>query len=138
MRVGAAIWRSLFVSAPAQAHIANSHVIVRTRYLSRIFLVSKAIGGQNCAITSRKKKRMRPNHAVQIVSLWCVALIVGLLPLSAFATSGTWTGLAGDGLWFNPANWTPAIADGAGDTADFSTVDIQSDTVIQLGQPRLL
>ncbi|WP_193213135.1 autotransporter-associated beta strand repeat-containing protein, partial [Luteolibacter marinus] len=44
---------------------------------------------------------------------------------SVQAQSGTWTGTTNFDTWGNTANWDAAtVADGAGNTADFSTIDL--------------
>ncbi len=71
-------------------------------------------------------------------NLFC-ALTMGALLLAsqsaAVAASGTWTESTGDGLWSNGANWSGAIADGAGNTADFSMVDLDAAAVGALFAP---
>ena len=43
------------------------------------------------------------------------------------------------GLWSDPANWSNAIAaDGAGATADFSTLDLAGGSIVILDAPRSL
>jgi autotransporter-associated beta strand protein len=53
---------------------------------------------------------------------------------AAFAASGTWTeNSAFDGTWSSAANWAGGtVADGAGNTADFSTVDVDAAAVVAL------
>lgn len=49
---------------------------------------------------------------------------------AVLALSGTWTESTGDGAWSNSANWSGGtIADGAGNTADFSTVNVDAAAV---------
>jgi rhamnogalacturonan endolyase len=53
--------------------------------------------------------------------------------------NGTWIQPASGGLWSDSANWQNAvIADGAGNTADFSTLDITSTNTVHLDSPRTL
>jgi autotransporter-associated beta strand protein len=59
-----------------------------------------------------------------------------------YATIGaamrTWTNLAG-GSWTNTANWTNGVvADGTGVTADFSTLDLNSDATVALDGARTI
>ncbi len=61
---------------------------------------------------------------------------------AASANSGTtytWTNPASGGAWSNAANWSAgAIADGADNTADFSTLDITADNTVHLDSPRTI
>ncbi len=53
-------------------------------------------------------------------------------------TSGVWTNTAG-GLWNTAANWTNhAVAYGAGSTADFSKVNLTSDSTVTLDAPLII
>jgi autotransporter-associated beta strand protein len=61
-----------------------------------------------------------------------VLMIVLAWQLTAAADSGTWTESTGNGAWSSITNWNSGvgpIADGAGNTADFSMVDISSAAV---------
>lgn len=59
-----------------------------------------------------------------------------ILPGIAAAASGIWTSDA-DGIWSDPVNWSSGIiADGAGSTGDFSTVDITLDRTVHLDSSR--
>jgi autotransporter-associated beta strand protein len=70
-----------------------------------------------------------------------MALAAGVaLGTSQFATaaSGTWTNTSG-GLWDTDANWSGSVfADGSGNTADFSTLDITAMTTVSLNSPRTI
>ena len=59
---------------------------------------------------------------------------------SAHAQNGTWTGTASPGLWSDSANWSGGtIANGVGNTANFSTIDIPDGTFIAaLDTPRTI
>lgn len=59
---------------------------------------------------------------------------------SAHAQNGTWTGTTSPGLWSDSANWAGGvIATGAGNTANFSTIDIPDGTFIAaLDTPRTI
>lgn len=49
---------------------------------------------------------------------------------SASAVSGTWSEPTGDGLWTNSANWQNGnVADGAGNTANFTAVNVDAAAV---------
>jgi autotransporter-associated beta strand protein len=49
---------------------------------------------------------------------------------TAVGQSGTWTDADGDGAWGDTANWSGGtIANGSGNTADFSTVDVDGNVV---------
>jgi autotransporter-associated beta strand protein len=64
--------------------------------------------------------------------------LVGSLLLLAGASSlkagsGTWTNTASGGLWSATGNWLGgAVADGTGNTADFSTIDITANNTVHL------
>ncbi len=65
-----------------------------------------------------------------------VAMAV-LLTASLQAQDGTWTDGAGD--WGAAGHWSGGtIADGAGSTADFSTLDITADTTVHLESSRTI
>lgn len=53
--------------------------------------------------------------------------------------NGVWTQPNSGGFWSNPGNWQSAvIADGAGNTADFSQVDVTANNTVHLDSPRTL
>jgi autotransporter-associated beta strand protein len=57
---------------------------------------------------------------------------------SAVADSGTWTNDA-SGSWSNLNNWSGSIiADGSGNTADFSTIDISADRTVTVDTSRTI
>lgn len=61
-----------------------------------------------------------------------------LLTTGAFAQSGSWTNQA-DSVWSAPTNWLNAIvADGSGNTANFSTIDSTVTNTIILDSSRTL
>lgn len=65
-----------------------------------------------------------------------LAAAVFVRALSANADSGAWTNLAG-GDWGDAANWgSGVIADGDGNTADFSTIDLTTDVRVCLDSAR--
>ena len=69
-----------------------------------------------------------------------VAVCLMAIPGVALAASGTWT-LDGSALWDDAvtAPWSGGIvADGAGNTADFSTIDITADVSVSLNAPRTI
>jgi autotransporter-associated beta strand protein len=97
--------------------------------------------------------KSRPQRAQQqIMSLvgnrcWTQSMVMKLLVLlaisaPALAGDGTWTrNNAGDasGAWNVAGNWASTnIADGAGFTADFSTIDITTLSTVSLGEPRVI
>ena len=52
---------------------------------------------------------------------------------------GTWSQLASGGLWSGGSNWLGgAVANGAGNTADFSALNISGTNVVRLDSPRTL
>ena len=65
-----------------------------------------------------------------------LALLLVIDP--ARAADGVWNGST-DNLWSTPANWNGGnIADGAGFSADFNSLDIGSDRVVSLDSDRSL
>ncbi len=66
------------------------------------------------------------------------AVMFGLVAQSAFAASGVWTNdVSGD--WGNTNNWLGGIvADGAGNTGDFSAVDLAGDLAVTLDAPHTI
>ncbi len=85
------------------------------------------------------RKRRRPTPLAQTIAI----LLAGatLVP-SAGAADGTWIKLLGgsaSGLWSDALSWAGGqIADGAGATANFSTVDLTLNSDIQLDTPRTI
>ena len=58
--------------------------------------------------------------------------------ISTPAASGTWTNGNG-GSWTNTANWGAAtIADGSGNTANFTTLNLPSDVTVTLDGPHTI
>jgi autotransporter-associated beta strand protein/YVTN family beta-propeller protein len=65
-----------------------------------------------------------------------VAIVCCGWPLAARAASGTWTNLHG-GSWSDAGNWNAGvIADGAGSTANFTTLSLPADIVVTLDGAR--
>ena len=89
---------------------------------------------KNHSITMKNKKHSIVGNCT--LTLLCAALINH----SAQAASGTWN-LDGNSVW-NVATdppWAGAIiADGTGDTADFSTIDITADRTVSLDTARTI
>lgn len=79
-----------------------------------------------------------PSGALSRASLLACASLCAVS--TAQAANGTWTGTTTPGLWSDTANWSSAIiADGAGSTADFSTLDLPDGLFITaLDTPRTL
>jgi fibronectin-binding autotransporter adhesin len=64
--------------------------------------------------------------------------IVAICPADVDADSGTWI-TNGNGLWSADANWDSGIvADGSGNTADFSTISITGNRTVNLDSPRTI
>lgn len=80
------------------------------------------------------------SRLASIILFVLIALAVVLAPQAGHAASGTWTNIVSGGLWSASANWTNGIvADGSGNTADFSSVNITTDpTVVQLDSARTI
>ncbi|MET0650461.1 MAG: Ig-like domain-containing protein, partial [Pyrinomonadaceae bacterium] len=53
--------------------------------------------------------------------------------------SGTWSQLVSGGLWSGSSNWlNGAVANGAGNTANFNALDISGTNLVRLDSPRVL
>lgn len=67
-----------------------------------------------------------------------VTNVINAVSASVPSGNGTWTADA-DGNWSDAANWSNgAVADGAGSTADFSTLDITADRTVTLDSSRTI
>ena len=65
-----------------------------------------------------------------------IALVVSAQ--AALAANGTWTNKI-SGLWSGTTNWlSGSVADGSGNTADFSTIDIPSDVTVNVDTARTI
>ncbi len=72
----------------------------------------------------------------RILTKVVVMFMATILAVSAQATDGTWTSLAG-GAWSTTGNWAgSAVADGTNAVADFSTLNITADAVVNSDAPR--
>src|SRR4051812_60906 len=58
-------------------------------------------------------KTFRAGRSQWNVAPVLAAMVVGMLATGVFAASQTWTGLAGDGLWITPGNWSGNAPPGA-------------------------
>src|SRR5262245_32491656 len=64
----------------------------------------------------------------------CWLLLTGTL--TSHAASGTWTNLTSS-IWGDATNWlNGVVADGTGDTADFSTINLPGDVTVSLDTTR--
>lgn len=81
----------------------------------------------------------RPAGRVPAPLRWLAGLLAAAtLPAQLFAASGTFTNVTG-GSWASSANWNNAvIADGANNTADFSTLDLTATTTVTLDGARTI
>ena len=68
-----------------------------------------------------------------LVPTFIGALAVVMVP-NGVAQAQTWISTAG-GDYFVPGNWSGGVAQGAGATADFNTLDITSDLLVTLNSP---
>lgn len=80
---------------------------------------------------------MSPRLNLRIALL--AAIASSGLAVSTHAADGTWTALSGgsaSGTWSVPGNWaSTVVADGAGFTADFNTLDITAASTVTLTAP---
>jgi len=68
-----------------------------------------------------------------------VAIIFALAEITAQAANGTYVNTTSGGLWSSSGNWSSGvIANGAGFTADFSTINITADNTVHLDSARTL
>src|SRR5262249_23622662 len=59
-------------------------------------------------------------------------------PVTVFTTSGTWIADASD-IWSQTSDWSgSAVASGASQSADFSTINITADRTVTLDSPRTI
>ncbi|MFT5241391.1 MAG: autotransporter-associated beta strand protein, partial [Kiritimatiellia bacterium] len=76
------------------------------------------------------------NVKKKLTSMLMLSVLV--LPGRSIAQSGTWTTNAA-GSWTNTTNWSAGtIADGSGQTADFSTIDITDDRTVSIDSFRTI
>src|SRR5690349_12123647 len=85
--------------------------------------------------TAKHKKK----QAVEMVVLATLMLVA---TAGLHAQNGTWTNLvsgSGSGSWANAVNWNGGmIATGAGSTADFSTLNITTNSTVTLDGARTI
>src|SRR6516162_5196571 len=73
--------------------------------------------------------------------LWTVCATITCLSMASrlFATDGTWTTTTTGGTWSDPTNWSGGtIADGADATADFSTLNITVNNIVNMDASHIL
>ncbi len=81
---------------------------------------------------------MELKRTVLLPALYPLMATILTLSDSAVADSGTWTNDA-SGSWSNLNNWSGSIiADGSGNTADFSTIDISADRTVTVDTSRTI
>lgn len=83
---------------------------------------------------------MKPNKFSTFARASLLALAPFCVVSTASAQSGTWIGISYGDLWSSTANWTGGtIADGAGNNANFSTLDLPEGLfAAELDSPRTL
>jgi fibronectin-binding autotransporter adhesin len=81
-----------------------------------------------------------PSGALNRASLLASATLCAISTAHAANTNGSWTGVTSPGLWSNVNNWTGGlVADGAGNTADFSITDLPDGIFsVSLDTPRTI
>ena len=86
-------------------------------------------------ISSRYRRRSKARGRL----LGACLQMVGLAGLSMAQTSGTWTNATSGGAWSESDNWLDGIvADGAGATGLFNSIDITTDNTVHLDAPRTI
>jgi len=109
-----------------QAITGNSTVDNLRPYIPRRF------GGEPCVLWFRGTYTSYTSFNTAIVGLFTTKIV------QTNAASGTWIADA-DGLWSDTNKWSGGVpADGAGNTADFSTLDITADRTVTLDTPRII
>src|SRR5262245_53442882 len=104
--------------------VPGSAPTLRRGFWLRIFLTTQVF-----EIILARMKPVRPFLLLVALASWASVI-------STQAASGTWTNRNG-GSWTNTANWNAAIiADGSGNTANFSTLNLSSDVTVTLDGPR--
>ena len=89
-------------------------------------------GGEQCLLWLRGTYASYTSYALSIVGLFTTAVP------QTNAASGTWLSDS-DGVWSDSTKWQSSIiAFGAGNTADFSTVDITSNRTVTLDTARTI
>ena len=75
----------------------------------------------------------------QLADTFLLAMLLNLAGISAQAANGTWINTTSGGLWSTAGNWAGGtIANGAGFSADFSTINITADNTVHLDSARTL
>ena len=75
----------------------------------------------------------------RIIATVLLAALFTLMNVSAQPVSGTWNNASSGGAWSSSGNWVSGIiANGAGSTADFSTLNITADNTVHLDSARTL
>lgn len=81
---------------------------------------------------------MKPANYLILHFLLIIFTLLALQVASA-QTNGTWTNATSNSTWSNTANWSGGIvADGTDAIADFSTLDIAANRVVNLGAHRTI
>jgi autotransporter-associated beta strand protein len=94
--------------------------------------IPRRFGGEPCVLWFRGTYTSYTSFDTEIVGLF-----TSVVPQTN-AASGTWS-VDADGLWSAPANWLDGIvAYGAGNTADFSTLNITSNRTVTLDTSRTI
>jgi autotransporter-associated beta strand protein len=94
--------------------------------------IPRRFGGEPCVLWFRGTYVSYTSFSTSIVGLFTTQVP------QTNAQSGTWN-VDADGLWSSGANWMNGIvADGAGNTADFSTLNITADRTVTLDTSRTI
>ncbi len=94
--------------------------------------IPRRFGGEPCVLWFRGTYTSYTSFNTAIVGLFTTKIP------QTNAASGTWIADA-DGLWSDTNNWSGGVpADGAGNTADFSTLDITADRTVTLDTSRTI
>src|SRR5262245_45005111 len=95
--------------------------------------------GKRVLAANRKTSRLaRGTHLSVFTAVFVAALSACMIPTRVEAASGTWVSTTNGAVWSNASNWASGIADGAGFTADFSTLNIAANLTVNLDSSRTI
>jgi autotransporter-associated beta strand protein len=96
------------------------------------------IGKRAMAVNYKKSRWGGSTRLSVLTAMIAAGLSACMTPTVADAASGTWASTTNGAVWSNGSNWASGIADGAGFTADFSTLNITADLTVNLDSARTI